>query len=156
MTCYRWRLYVNVPAVSKVIRKKIRKNSFLLASWILHPVYGSMDPDPSQNVTNPEHWLFYFNTSTNQGCGDILLVLWVTKGPCKRSKCIIRKEIILKQSLKHTITTRIISRHFSSSQSLEKANWRITVSKTTRINHEKCRDGYLWRVEGSRSPAQWL
>jgi hypothetical protein len=57
---------VNVHTVSNK-RKNLEKKTYFVGilkstnekSWIpiRDPLYGSKDPDPYQNVTDPEHWL---------------------------------------------------------------------------------------------------
>jgi hypothetical protein len=80
MTSYLWDWCNNVHGVPKYPNKQKnllrygkktkKKSNFLLASWnqltkrgsvriqgrIRNLVYGSKDPDPSQKVTDPEHW----------------------------------------------------------------------------------------------------
>ncbi len=62
MTCYLWR-----RCKCTFSKKKTRKPIFVgfLKSYdvksrirICYPVYESKDPDPYQNVTYPEHWVF--------------------------------------------------------------------------------------------------
>ena len=65
--------YVNVPSNSNKQKKYLNKNCFLIASLrsmtkkagsgsgSICQRHGSLDPDPLQNVMDPEHWLqFYF------------------------------------------------------------------------------------------------
>jgi hypothetical protein len=52
-------------------QNKLLRNAFLVAILeaaakksrilILNPVYGFNDPDPYQNVTDPENWLLLFS-----------------------------------------------------------------------------------------------
>ncbi len=44
-----------VPSVSNKLKNFGETNNFMLASWSIFQWFGSADPDPYQNVANPEH-----------------------------------------------------------------------------------------------------